>query len=442
MVRSRESLEEEIRQATPRSQTQWERGKRSMPGGIIKGAYWSPPHPIYVDHAEGCYLWDIDGRRYLDLANHHTAMILGHSHPAVVEAIRREARRGMGLGAPTTLEAEMAEEIVRRVPSIEKVRFTNSGTEASLHATRLVRAITGKPKVAKFEGAYHGSHDALELSISPSMDWAGPADAPNAVAAHDGMSRTSEEDAVILPYGQPESVELLLREQRDELAGVFYDPKAGIYDLPPEFPRFVREITEELGLPLVWDEVVSFRAGLGGYQATCSVRPDLTTFGKIVGGGLPVGALGGRADLMDLLDNTQGPSRLGQSGTFSGNAMTLGAGLATLRTLTPEVYGHLERLRARLHQGLETVFAVAGVACQVVSEGPLVNVHLTDRPVRTFRDAASSDKELSDQIGLSLLLKGFYGWGGLGIALSAPMTSDHIDALLSALKDTLAEPEA
>jgi glutamate-1-semialdehyde 2,1-aminomutase len=262
------------------------------------------------------------------------------------------------------------------------------------------------------------------------------------VAAHDGMSRDSEEDTVILPYGDTESVELILRQHRDELAGVFYDPKAGIYDIPRDFAQFLRDITRELGLLLVWDEVVSFRAGYGGYQAVCGIEPDLTTFGKIVGGGLPVGALGGRADLMDVLDNTQDPTGLTQSGTFSGNAMTLAAGLATLRELTPEVYSRLERLRARLHEGLEAAFEDAGVACRVVSEGPLVNVYLTDRPVRTYRDAASADKGLSDRIALSLLLKGFFGWGGLGLALSTPMGDEHVDGLLTALAAVLVEPEA
>lgn len=441
MVKSRQSLEEEFRRATPRSLAQWERGKAVMPGGVIKGAYWSPPYSIYVERAQDCYVWDLDGRRYLDFENHHTAMVLGHSHPAVVEAVRKQLEHGIGPGAPSTLEAEIAEEIVGRVPSVEKVRFANSGTEASLHATRLARAVTGRQKVAKFEGAYHGSHDALEVSTAPPLDAGGPADAPTPVAAHEGMSRSSEEDVVILPYNRPESLELILREHKDELAGVFYDPKAGIYDIPDDFARFLRAITEELGLLLVMDEIVSFRAGYGGYQSVCGIRPDLTIFGKIFGGGLPVGALGGRADLMDVLDGTQGSSRLGQSGTFSGNSLTLAAGLATLRALTPEVQRHLDGLGARLHRGLLNVFGRAGVPCQVVSEGALVNAYITDRRVSDYRSQASSDKELHDRIGLALLLRGYFGWGGLGMALSSPMDAGHIDGLLEALEEALSETD-
>ena len=326
MVRSRDALEAEYRNATPSSLAQWERGRPVMPGGIIKGAYWNPPYPLYVDHADGCYLWDLDSRKYVDFANHNTAMILGHSHPAVVEAVQRELERGIGLGEPTSLDADMAEEITKRIPSVEKVRFTGSGTESSMHATRIVRAVTGKPKVAKFEGAYHGSHDALEVSVSPPLDGAGPADSPAAVGSWEGMARGSEEDVVVLPYNQRESVELILREHEEDLAAVFYDGKPGMLDVPDEFTRFVRDITRELGLLLVMDEVVSFRAGYSGYQGVCGIEPDLTIFGKIIGGGLPVGAIGGRADLMDVLDNSGGTGRLGQSGTFSGNNLHPGGG--------------------------------------------------------------------------------------------------------------------
>ena len=224
MVRSNESLQEEYRRVTPRSRAQWERAKKSMPGGIIKGAYASNPYPHYVAKADGCHIWDLDGRKYVDFGNHHTTTLVGHNHSEVVQAIKDEADRGFGLGAPTTLEAEM---IADRFASIEQVRFTNSGTEASLHATRMVRAISGKPKVAKFEGAYHGTHDALEISVNTPIDESGPAESPTPVASQDGQSRSAEDDVVILPYSDRESAELILREHKDEVAGVFYDAKPG-----------------------------------------------------------------------------------------------------------------------------------------------------------------------------------------------------------------------
>ena len=441
MVKSWEALEEKFRRATPASRAQWERGKPVMPGGMIKGAYWSRPYPVYVQRAQGCYLWDLDDRMYVDFANHHTTTVLGHDHPAVVEAIQGELAKGLAFGAPSTLEAEMAEEITTRLPSVEKVRFTNSGTEASLHATRIVRAATGRPKIAKFEGAYHGSHDALEISVAPAEDAAGPADSPTPVPAWSGMASGVEDDVVLLPYGRPESVELILREHQGELAAVFYDAKPGICDIPLDFARFLRELTEELGILMVMDEVVSLRAGYGGYQGIAGVRPDMTILGKAIGGGLPVGAIGGSAGLMDILDNTQGAPEVNQSGTFSGNNLTLAAGLATLRALTPEVHAHLNALRERLHDGLEAAFHRAAVPCHVVGAGSIVTPWLTDRPVRDYRAALSEDSALFERISMGLMLKGHYVQHGLGLSLSAPMDAGHVDGLIDALDEVLDEKD-
>lgn len=422
--------------ATPASRAQWERGKTSMPGGMVKGAYWYEPYPIYMDRGQDCYLWDLDDRRLVDFANHHTAMILGHSPEEVVEETTRWLRKGIALSAPTALEAEMAEALQERVPSLERVRFTNSGTEATLHASRLVRAATGRQKIAKFEGAYHGSHDTLEVSVSPPLEEAGPADAPNAVPAWDGMSRATE-DTIILPYNDTETVSLILREHADEIAGVFYDGKPGTLEIPDEFTRFVREVTRELGLLLVMDEVISFRVGYSGYQGLCDVAPDLTTFGKVIGGGLPVGAFGGRADLMDLLDNSQPGNTIYQSGTYSGNPITLAAGIANLRMLTPEVFGHLDDLGERLASGLRDVFAAVGVQSQVVQRGSLLHAYFTDRPVVDYRSAATSDRALAHNLFLACTLEGYYT-GAAEFILSAPMENEHIDGLLEATGRVLA----
>ncbi len=438
MVRTRESLQEEYRQVTPRSRSQWEAAKAHLPGGVVKGAYWSPPYPIYMDRGEGCYLWDLDGRRYVDFANHHTAMVLGHSHPDVIAAVRRETERGMGLGAPTTLEAEIAEELTRRLPSVDKVRFTNSGTESSIHVTRLARAVTGRPLVAKFEGAYHGSLDALEISTGPPIEKAGPADGPAPVASWPGMSPGSEENVVILPYNQPESVDLILREHRDDVAAVFFDGKPGMLDIPHDFARSLRELTTELGMLMVMDEIVSFRVGYSGYQGLVGVKPDITTLGKIVGGGFPGSAIGGRAELMDVFDTTKGDLRISQSGTFSGNNFTLAAGLATLKALTPEVYAHLDRLREQLHQGLVKAFERARISCQVLSAGSIVNPFLTDQPVRDYRSASTADDDLFSRIQMGLALKGYYvGRDSMKMILSEPMQNEHVDGLVGALHEVL-----
>ncbi len=440
MTRSIQSLEEEYREKTPKSRSQWERGKPVMPGGVIKGAYLDSPYPHYVERAEGCYVWDIDGNRYVDFGNHHSAMLLGHSHPDVVAAIKQEVERGFGLGGPTTLEAEIAEEITARFPSIDKVRFANSGTESSLHVTRMVRAITGRPKIAKFEGAYHGSHDALEVSTASPLDKAGSSDSPNSVAAWKGMYPSVEEDTVILPYSDRESVELILREHKDEIAGVFYDAKGGLMDVSHDFTRFVREITKELEIPMVMDEVVTFRTGYSGAQGLAGVEPDITYFGKAFGGGLPVGVIGGKERFMDVIDNSGEPTGLSQSGTFSGNSFTLAAGLANLRALTPQVFEHFDALRGRLHSGMSKAFDSAGVPAQVLSEGAAVAYYLSDKAIRDYRSMAQyPDQELAGRINMGLFLKGYSLRGGIQFTISQPMGTEHIDGLVEALGQVLIE---
>ena len=441
MVRSRESLEQEYRQLTPRSRAQWERGLPLMPGGVIKGFHWVWPYPLYAKRAEGCHIWDLDGRRYLDLFNQASTMILGHNPPEVVKAVREELENGFAFGAPNPKETELARELVERIPSVEKVRFTNSGTEASIHATRLARAATGKPKVAKFEGAYHGSHDALEVSTVPPLDRAGPTDSPTPVAAQKGTAGWAEDSVVVLPYNQPESVELILREHRHEVAAVFYDGMPGMMEVPGEFTGFVRDLTRELGILMVMDEVVSFRAGYGGYQGLSGVEPDLTILGKIVGGGFPVGIVGGKSEYMDLLDNSRGLTGITQGGTFSANNFTLAAGLATLRALTPEVYEHLGRLRLRLENGLEDVFQGAGLPSRIVGAGSIVNVYITDRPVTDYRARASADADVLDRINMGLALKGYAARGGMGFVLSSPMQTADIDGVLTALDEVLQDKD-
>ncbi len=442
MVRSLESLHEEYTAKNPKSRAQWERSRATMPAGVIKGAYTRSPFPFYIAHSDGCTLTDIDGHEFVDFGSHHSAMIIGHSHPDVVAAVRREVERGFGLGNPTDLEAEISEELVCRFPSIDKVRFTNSGTESSLHAARLVRAKTGKPKVAKFEGAYHGSHDGLEHSISPPIDDAGPADSPATVPANPGVAPTSEDLVVMLPYNDPESVELILREHQDEVACVFFDGKPGMLDVPDEFTHFLREITAQLGIYMVMDEVVSYRVGRAGYQGLAGVKPDLTIFGKVVGGGMPVGAFGGSAELMDLMDNSDGAPVLAPSGTFSGNNFTLAAGLATMRALTDEVYEHLDSIGSRLGMKLGPIFDDAGIPNQVLAVGSVVNVYLTAKPARDYRSFRTHDSALFERISLAVHLKGYsFGQPPMAMMLSSPMTNEHIDGLVEAVEEAIAEED-
>ncbi|MBI4552453.1 MAG: aminotransferase class III-fold pyridoxal phosphate-dependent enzyme [Candidatus Latescibacteria bacterium] len=432
------SLEERYRASSPRSRAAFERACAVMPGGA-KGAYFHPPYPLTMARGEGCALYDVDGRRFVDFANHHTAQILGHRHPAVLAAIQEQLERGIALGAPVGVETELAEEMCRRVASVEKLRFCNSGTEATLHAVRLARGFSGRPKIAKFEGGYHGSHDAVEVSVSPPLDRAGPETAPHAVPNAGGMSPHAAEEAVILPYDDEAAVERLITQHRHELACVIFDPKAGILPQRPAFVQAVREITRTNEVLLIVDEIVGFRVGTGGLQESYDITPDLTTFGKIIGGGFPVGAFGGRADIMGLLDTTRGSTGFFQSGTFSAHPVAMAAGLATLRHLTPEAFARLNGLGERLCARLNDLFARRQTPVQAVGLGSLFSIHCASGRLATYRDLARADSAMAHRLFLALLEHGYFLSHGLVMnALSLAMDETHVDGLVEAIDRALA----
>ena len=405
-----------------------------MPG-VAKGAYFHRPYPLTMARGEGCYLYDVDGRRYIDFNNHHTSNIVGHNHPAVMQAVRDQMQRGIAFGAPTGVETELAEEMCRRVASVNRIRFCNSGTEATLHAIRLARGFSKRPKIAKFEGAYHGSHDAVEVSVAPPLDKAGPASAPHAVPTAGGMSPHAHEDVIVLPYDDEAAVERLVSQHRDELACVILDPKAGIMAMPQSFVQAVREITRKNDVLLILDEIVAFRVNRGGFQAICGISPDLTTFGKMVGGGFPVGAIGGRAEIMDLFDNTGKPTGFFQSGTFSAHPVTMVAGLATLEQLTDDAFAHLNAMGDRLRRGLAAMFRQQQVTAQIVGVGSLFGIYFTEEPVTNYRVAARSDPSMVSPTFLSLLEQGFFLSKTLCMnGLSLQIGPEHIDSLIEAFR--------
>ena len=434
---SRDELERRYFEATPESRRRFE-AARAATAGAVKGAYFHAPWPLSMARGEGCRVVDVDGNRYVDFNNHHTAQILGHGNAAVRAAVEEQLERGVALGGPAGAEVELAAEMCRRVDSVERIRFTNSGTEATLHAVRLLRGVSGRPRVAKFEGGYHGSHDAVEISVAPPLDEAGPASAPAAVPGTGGISPGALAEALILPYDDEAAVEALLKAHRHEVGCVLLDPKFGILPLRPEFVRFVREITRDLDMLLMFDEIVGFRMGAGGLQAHYGIDPDVTTFGKLVGGGFPVGAFGGRADLMDRFDNTGPPTGFSQSGTFSAHPVTAAAGLATLRQLTPAAFEHLNGLGERLGSGLREVFERRGVAAEPVVLGSVFSIHFVEPPLRNWRDLARADRERGSRVFLSVLLQGYLLSHSMGMnAISVPTEAGDVDGLVEAVDRAL-----
>ena len=435
----KETIEDRYRRETPRSCEAFEAGRHYL-AGPAKGAYYHPPYPLTLSKGEGCKIWDVDGREYVDFANHHTVQVLGHNHPAIMAAVERQLRTGIALGSATGIETEIASEMCRRVDTVQRIRFVNSGTEATLHAIRLARGFSRKPVIAKFEGGYHGSHDAVEVSVAPPLEEAGPARAPWAVPGTGGMSAHVVDEVVILPYDDEEAVAQLVEEHRDVLACAIFDPKAGILPQRREFVQAVREITRKHGVLLIFDEVVGYRVGAGGLQAHYCIDPDLTCFGKLVGGGFPAGAFGGRAEIMDLFDSSQGNTGFTQSGSFSAHPVTMAAGLATLQALTPNVYEHLNGLGARLKAGLSKLFSDLGVDACVVVTGSVFSVHFVRGSLANYRDLARTDKDLAFRVYLSLLHQGYFLNRTLTMcAISAPTDEGQIDGLVEAMGRAIVE---
>ncbi len=418
------AVETDVRRAfleqTPRSQALWERAAESLPGGNTRTTIHQEPYPLYIASGQGCRVTDVDGVERIDFINNYTSLILGHCHPRVVEAVRRQAGRVMSVAASNELEIELAEQIKERLPSVERLRFANSGTEATMLALRAARAFTGRSAVATFAGGYHGSHDvAASIPADPSLPAGGPG-IPDAVA----------QTVVVAPYDDIEGTRAALEPHLDDLAVVIVEPVLGAGGVRPasrEFLEFLRTLTRETGALLLFDEVISFRVGYHGAQGEVGITPDLTTLGKIIGGGLPVGAFGGRADVMALFD-PRSPDRIPHGGTFNANPLTAAAGLATLAELTPDRFDALASLTGELADRLAEVCSRAGFEAEVTRAGSLFNLHLAERG-------------LMSELYVALLTHGvLLTPRGMG-CLSTAITTVEVDAFTDALGRSLGDLE-
>ena len=432
------------RQTTPGSRAIHERAVQVMPGGTTRTTTYFEPYPLYIDRGQGCRVWDVDGTERIDMLGNYTAMILGHAHPKIVEAIREQASRGTGFAAANPVEVKLATLLCERVPSLDAVRFCNSGTEATMFAMRLARAFTGRSKIARMEGGYHGTHDHAEVSTHPVPAEAGPADMPLPRPDSMGTPRWALEQTVVLPFNNAAACEAIIRKEAVDLAAVILEPIIGAGGVIPatvEFLRALRSLTHELGILLIFDEVISLRVAPGGAQQAYGVTPDLTTLGKIIGGGLPVAAFGGRADVMELLDPRRDPS-IAQGGTYNGNPLGMAAGVAAMTELTPDVYDDLNRKGARVCEELAEVFASHDVGVQVNGAGSMFALHFTDRPVVDYRSMAAADKNKTRELFLGLVNHGVLMAPRAMGALSTPMGEDDIQQLIDAVDDVVAERKA
>ncbi len=429
------------RKTTPQSRALHERAAAVMPGGTTRTTTYFDPYPLYIERGDGCRVWDADETERIDMLGNYTAMILGHAHPKVVEAISKQAARGTGFAAANPIEVELATLLCERVPSLDAVRFCNSGTEATMFAMRLARAFTGRTKIARMEGGYHGTHDYAEVSTHPALSAAGPPDAPSAQPDSIGTPEWVLKQTVVLPFNNADAAEAIIRREGRDLAAVILEPiigAGGVIAATIEFLERLRKVTRELGILLIFDEVISFRVAPGGAQQLYGVTPDLTTLGKIIGGGLPVAAFGGRAEVMELLDPRREPS-LAQGGTYNGNPLGMAAGLATMMELTPDVYESLNRKGARVAEQLSEVFASHDVAVQVNSAGSLFALHFTETPVVDYRTMAAANKQRTRDLFLGLVNHGVLLAPRAMGALSTPMGEQDIQQFIDAVDTVVSE---
>jgi glutamate-1-semialdehyde 2,1-aminomutase len=392
---------------TRESRALFARARTLLPGGVnspVRAFRAVGGTPLFIARAEGARVWDEDGNAFIDYLGSWGPMILGHSHPAVVEAIRAQAGRGTSFGAPTRLEVEMAEMLRRLVPSLEMVRMVNSGTEATLSALRLARGATGRPKLVKFEGCYHGHGDSFLIKAGSGAATFGSPDSP-------GVTEATARDTVTAVFNDLGSVDRRFREHRGAVAAVIVEPvvgNMGVVAPRPGFLEGLRELCTAQGSLLIFDEVMTgFRVGPGGAQARYRVRPDLTTLGKIIGGGLPVGAYGGRRDLMEQIAPS-GP--VYQAGTLSGNPLAMSAGLATLRAIEadPGLYDRLEAKGAALQAGVEAAIAGRGWACRLARVGSMWTLFFNPEEVTDWSVASRSDTARYGRFFHAMLDRGQY----------------------------------
>ncbi|MBI3454171.1 MAG: aspartate aminotransferase family protein [Candidatus Rokubacteria bacterium] len=437
---SLQSLIADYQAKSPRSRALFEEAQRVLPGGNTRTTIFIDPYPFYAVRGSGPRIWDADGHERLDFNGNYTSLILGHAPPAVVAAIQEAAPRGLSFPGPSEHELRLAQALTRRVPSCGQVRFANSGTEATMLAIRGARAFTGRQKIAKFEGSYHGTHDWAQVSITPPVEGAGSRKRPKPVAAGAGVPDAVLKHVVVLPWNEPEAAVKAIDKHARDLACVICEPvQGGAGVIPPAdgFLQALREVTARHGIVLVFDEVITFRLGPGGAQGLLGVTPDMTTFGKIIGGGLPVGAFGGRADIMAVFDPRGGKPRVAQGGTFNANPLTMVAGLATLNALTPEAYANLDRLGEALRTKVRQLFRARKVKAQVTGAGSLFCLHWTPKRVVDYRSSRPVDPEQPLRTYIGLLNEGvLLSQRGMG-AVSAAMGEAEVDRFVEALGKVL-----
>ncbi len=413
---------------TPASRALHARARDVLPGGDTRTGTFHAPYPLYVSHGEGCWLTDADGRRYLDTLYNFTSLLHGHAFPPLVAAITAQTARGTVHGTANELQVRLAEVLGRRVPSVARLRFCNSGTEATMGAIRAARAFTGKPAILKMTGGYHGSHD-----VAASTTGTGAAPVPP------GLTAGVAGEVLLGGFNDLDRTASMVRQHRHHLAAVIVEPMLGSGAILADraFLAGLRAVTAECGVLLILDEVITFRLAAGGLQQVMDVTPDLTSFGKIIGGGLPVGAFGGRADVMAAYDPSQ-PGAIAHSGTYNGNAATMAAGLVALEHFDDAAVSALNATGDTLRARLNAAVAASGLDAVVTGYGSLMQLHLTAPPVATPEAALAANPRLVKLMHLALANRDVFSSTRQLYVLPTVVTPVEVDRFVDAFTDALA----
>ena len=426
----------------PASRRLFERARKVMPGGNTRTTVFLDPFPIYAVRGEGCRVWDADGQVFYDCINNFTSMIHGYGQSEQVAEVAAQLPLGTAFGAPTESEIELAELLTGRLPAMDQIRFANSGTEGVMMAIKAARAFTGRPKIVKIEGAYHGSYDFAEVSLdSAPGNWG---DIPASTAYAKGTPAGVLADVIVVPFNDTEALRAVFSREGETIAGVLIDPmpnRAGLIPARRDYLEEMTRIAHDAGALVIFDEVISFRLSHAGAQGLWGIRPDLTALGKIIGGGFPVGAVAGRAEVMAVFDPTSGKPALPHGGTFTANPVTMRAGLAAMRALTPAAFAHLDALGDLLRDGINAALARLALPGRCVGLGSLFRVHFTAQPITDYRSVwpGPVEKRRLGAFHRGLLDRGVLSASYGLFALSTPVTRGDAAEILSAIEDTLGE---
>jgi len=431
---------EKYKQMTHKSQELFEESQKWLPGGGTRNITYFYPYPFYVTKGEGCYLEDVDGNKYIDVQNNMTVLLHGHAHPKITEVLQHQASLGTAHNAPTAGQYELAKLICERVPSIEELRFCNSGTEATMFAIRAARVFTSKNGIILTDGCYHGSHDYVSVNFDSALLNEGM---PKPTTEK-GVPKTLLKDIYVVPFNDLHAVEKVMKRHHKKIAAMIIEPLmayAGGVAATPEYMKGLRELTKKYGILLIFDEVFTFRVSTGGVQKIVGVKPDLTALGKTIGGGLPVGAFGGRRDIMEQFNPTR-KDFIMHSGTFSGNAMVMSAGKVALELYNEAAVERLGKLSDRLRKGLHEMMDTLNIDCYIGGMQSLTYIQFPNIIAKDKKEISFNTipyLELSKYLRMAMAINGLYGIskGVIGFILSTVMNEEIIDEILVRFRRTM-----